>query len=42
VNFVRSILGEEEPCVSLEESMTVQRIIDAVYKSAASGREVRL
>lgn len=42
VNFVRSILDEEEPCVSLEESLAVQRIIDAVYESAAAGREVRL
>jgi len=42
VNFVLSILEEEAPCVSHEESLAVQRIIDAVYESAASGREVRL
>ena len=42
VNFVRSILGEETPCVTNEEALKVQRIIDAVYESAATRREVRL
>jgi predicted dehydrogenase len=42
VNFVRSILGQEEPCVSHAEALTVQRIIDAVYQSAETHREVRL
>ncbi len=42
VNFVKAILGEEKPCVSMEESLKVQRIIDAVYESSATRREVRL
>jgi predicted dehydrogenase len=42
VNFVRGILGEEKLCVSHDESLKVQRIIDAVYESSATRREVRL
>ena len=42
VNFVRSVLGEERPCVAPEQSLAVQRVIDAAYQSAASGREVFL
>ena len=39
-HFVNVILGREEPCVSLEQALSVQRVIDAIYASAASGREV--
>ncbi len=42
VNFVRSVLGEERPCVAPEQSLAVQRVIDAAYQSAVSGREVFL
>lgn len=42
VNFVKAIRGEEKPCVTPEEALKVQRVIDAVYESAASRREVRL
>jgi len=42
VNFVQAILGEEKPCVTHDEALKVQRIIDAVYESAAARREVRL
>ena len=42
VNFVRAIRGEEEPCVTPEQSLAVQRIIDAVYESSTTRREVRL
>ena len=41
-NFINSILGTEEPCVTLEESLAVQRILDGIYESQRSGREVRL
>ena len=40
VNFVRSLQGLEEPCVTAAQALTVQTIIDAAYRSAASGREV--
>jgi predicted dehydrogenase len=42
VNFFRAIRGEEELCVTHEQALKVQRIIDAVYESAAAHREVRL
>jgi predicted dehydrogenase len=42
VNFVRSLQGTEEPCVTGAQALTVQKIIDAAYQSAASGREVLL
>lgn len=39
-HFVNVILGREEPCVTLEQALVVQRILDAVYASAATGREI--
>ena len=42
VNFVRAVRGEEELGVKLEESLQVQRILDAIKESAQTGREVRL
>jgi len=42
VNFFRAILGEEELCVTHAQALKVQRLIDAVYESAAARREVRL
>ena len=41
-HFVRAVCGEEELCVKLEESLQVQRILDAIKESAQTGREVRL
>ncbi len=42
VNFVRAVRGEEELGVTLEQSLQVQRILDAIKESAQTGREVRL
>lgn len=42
VNFVRAVLGEEEPCVTIDQAIKVQAILDAVFLSAKEGREVRL
>jgi len=42
VHFINVLLGREEPHVRPEESLAVQRILDAIYRSAATGREVRL
>ena len=39
-HFVNLILGREDACVTLEQALTVQRVLDAIYSSAASGREV--
>ncbi|WGK69189.1 Gfo/Idh/MocA family oxidoreductase [Candidatus Haliotispira prima] len=41
-HFVRAVRNEEELCVKLEESLEVQRILDAIRESARTGREVRL
>ena len=41
-HFVNVILGREEPCVSLDQAIAVQRVIDAIYTSSTTGREVVL
>ncbi len=42
VHFIDVLLGKVEPFVKMEESLAVQKILDAIYKSAETGREVRL
>ena len=42
VHFINVLLGREEPHVLPEQSVEVQKILDAIYRSAATGREVRL
>lgn len=42
VHFTDVVLGRAAPYVRPEESLGVQRILDAIYRSAATGREVRL
>lgn len=41
-NFVNTIAGTEAPMVTPQQALTVQRVIDAIYQSAASGTEVSL
>lgn len=41
-NFINAILDREAPCVTLEQALKVQSIIDAIYESCSTGREVRL
>lgn len=41
-HFVRAIHGEEELCVREGEVVNVLRGLEAIYRSAAEGREVRL
>jgi predicted dehydrogenase len=41
-NFVDVVLGKAKPYVNPEESLAVQKILDAIYKSSATGREVRI
>jgi predicted dehydrogenase len=40
-HFVNVLLGKEKPIVALEESLAVQRILDGIYESSRTGREVR-
>jgi predicted dehydrogenase len=42
VHFIDVLLGRAKPFVKPEESLAVQKILDAIYASAASGREVRI
>lgn len=41
-HFCRSIREDTEPMASGEQGLTVMRILDAVYRSAETGAEVRL
>jgi predicted dehydrogenase len=42
VHFIDCLLGKAKPFVAPEESLAVQRILDAIYLSAATGREIRI
>ncbi|MFH1023719.1 MAG: Gfo/Idh/MocA family oxidoreductase [Planctomycetota bacterium] len=42
VNWVNTILGREKPLCTVEQALTVQAILDAVYASAKTGREARV
>jgi predicted dehydrogenase len=42
IHFVDCILGRAEPFVKPAESVAVQKILDAIYLSAKTGREVRI
>jgi len=41
-HFLSVVRGEVEPMVKEEETMNVQRILDAAYRSAEEGREVQV
>lgn len=41
-HFMNCLLGQAEPFVKSTEALAVQKILDAIYRSAATGREVRL
>jgi predicted dehydrogenase len=41
-NWLDAILGKDKPLCTLEQSLVVQRILDAIYASSARGREIRL
>jgi len=41
-NFIDVVMGKAEPYVKPEESLAVQKILDAIYRSSATGREVRI
>ncbi len=42
VHFIDCLLGKAEPLVKPAESLAVQKILDAIYASASTGREVRI
>jgi len=41
-NFIAAVDGSEALCVSPEQALAVQRILDAIYESSRAGREVML
>ena len=41
-HFVNCVLDGKKPLVPVEESLKVQEILDAIYESAASGKEVKI
>ena len=41
-HFVSSVIEGKKPLVSLDESLQLQTILDAIYTSASTGKEVRL
>ncbi len=41
-HFVDCLLGKAEPYVKPAESLAVQKILDAIYQSSQTGREVRI
>jgi len=41
-NFIETLLGREELCVTPAQALAVQRTLDAIYESSRLGREVRL
>ncbi|HEY1793032.1 MAG TPA: Gfo/Idh/MocA family oxidoreductase [Opitutaceae bacterium] len=42
VHFIDCLLGSAKPFVRNSESLAVQKILDAIYASAKTGREVRI
>lgn len=42
VNWIDVILGKDKPLATPEQSLVVQKIIDGVYKSSETGREVSI
>ena len=39
-NFINHLLGKEDLCVTLDQALSVQRILDALNTSASTGHEV--
>lgn len=40
-NFFNAILGTEELAVTIEQALTVQKILDGIYASGSAGHEIR-
>jgi predicted dehydrogenase len=41
-NWVDAILGVDKPLCTVEQSLVVQKILDAIYESSRTGRDVRI
>jgi predicted dehydrogenase len=40
-NWLDAICGKDKPLCTMEQSLVVQRILDAIYASSATGKEIR-
>lgn len=41
-NWLDAIVGKAKPVCTADEALTVQKILDAIYRSSSTGREVRI
>lgn len=41
-HFINVLLGDEAPLIDTHQALAVQRVLDGVYESAATGREIQL
>ena len=41
-NWLDAVNGTDKPLVTLDQALAVQKILDAIYKSSETGREVRI
>ncbi|TNF79211.1 MAG: Gfo/Idh/MocA family oxidoreductase [Gammaproteobacteria bacterium] len=41
-HFINVLLGDETPVIDLNQSLAVQKILDGIYESAATGKEIQL
>lgn len=42
INFINTILGTEQPCTTIQQALTIQKILDAIAESSAKGTEVTI
>lgn len=42
VNWIDVILGKDKPMCTADESLVIQKILDAIYQSSVTGKEVRI
>ena len=42
VNGIDALLGQDELLCTLDQALAIQAILDGIYNSSASGREVRI
>ena len=41
-HFINVLLGREQPIIDLDQALAVQRVLDGIYESAATGKETLL
>jgi predicted dehydrogenase len=42
INWLDAIIGKDKLCCKLEQALTVQKILDAIYQSSRTGNEVKI